>query len=65
MGCIYSVFSHFDFGKSLARSATGAKAGVELSLLRPLEQLKKIERGKRHFKQLEQVHFRVVKAWTT
>ena len=39
---------------------TGGKDGVNLSLLRPLEQLK-IECGKRHFKQFEEVRFRVVK----
>ena len=40
---------------------TGGKNGVELALLRPLEQLK-IECGKRHFKQFEQVRFKVVKS---
>ena len=40
---------------------TGGTTGVDLSLLRPLEQLK-IECGKRHFKQFDQVHFRVVKS---
>src|SRR5206468_573751 len=40
---------------------TGDKTGVNLSLLRPLERLK-IECGKRHFKQFEEVHFRVVKS---
>jgi type III restriction enzyme len=40
---------------------TGSKHGVNVSLLRPLEQLK-IECGKRHFKQFEEVHFRVVKS---
>jgi type III restriction enzyme len=40
--------------------STGAKSGVNLALLRPLEQLK-IECGKRHFKQFEGVQFRVVK----
>jgi len=40
--------------------STGGREGVNLSLLRPLEQLK-IECGKRHFKQFEQVRFRVVK----
>jgi type III restriction enzyme len=39
---------------------TGAKEGVNLALLRPLEQLK-IECGKRHFKQFDKVRFRVVK----
>jgi type III restriction enzyme len=39
---------------------TGGKEGVNLSLLRPLEQLK-IECGKKHFKQFEGVQFRVVK----
>ena len=33
---------------------------MNLSLLRPLERLK-IECGKRHFKQFEEVQFRVVK----
>jgi len=42
---------------------TGGKDGVNLSLLRPLEQLK-IECGKRHFKQFEEVRFRVVKNLT-
>ncbi len=42
---------------------TGGKEGVNLSLLRPLEQLK-IECGKRHFKQFEEVRFRVVKSLT-
>lgn len=42
---------------------TGGKDGVNLSLLRPLEQLK-IECGKRHFKQFEKVRFRVVKSLT-
>ena len=36
------------------------KSTVNLSLLRPLEQLR-IECGKRHFKQFEQVQFKVVK----
>ena len=40
---------------------TGGKDGVNLSLLRPLERLK-IECGKRHFKQFEEVQFRVVKS---
>ncbi|HMD69788.1 MAG TPA: DEAD/DEAH box helicase family protein [Bryobacteraceae bacterium] len=40
---------------------TGGKGPVSLSLLRPLEQLK-VECGKRHFKQFEQVSFRVVKS---
>ena len=40
---------------------TGGKDGVNLSLLRPLEQLK-IECGKRHFKQFEGVQFHVVKS---
>ena len=40
---------------------TGTKEGINLSLLRPLEQLK-IECGKRHFKQFEEVRFRVVKS---
>jgi type III restriction enzyme len=39
---------------------TGEKTGVQLTALRPLEQLK-IERGKRHFKEFEQVRFKVVK----
>ena len=39
----------------------GSKDGVNLSLLRPLERLK-IERGKRHFKQFEEVQFRVVES---
>lgn len=39
---------------------TGGNHGVNLALLRPLEQLK-IECGKRHFKQFEEVRFRVVK----
>ena len=39
----------------------GRKDGVNLSLLRPLERLK-IECGKRHFKQFEEVQFRVVKS---
>lgn len=39
---------------------TGSQGGVDLSLLRPLEQLK-IECGKRHFKEFETVRFRVVK----
>ena len=39
---------------------TGGKGAVDLSLLRPLEQLK-IECGKRHFDQFEQVSFKVVK----
>lgn len=41
----------------------GAGKDVNLSLLRPLEQLK-IECGKRHFKQFEEVRFRVVKSLT-
>lgn len=40
---------------------TGEKTGVQLTALRPLEQLK-IECGKRHFKQFEQVRFKVVKS---
>jgi type III restriction enzyme len=40
--------------------STGGKDGVNLALLRPLEQLK-IECGKRHFRQFEEVRFRVVK----
>jgi type III restriction enzyme len=40
---------------------TGESAGVDLSLLRPLEKLK-IECGKQHFKQFEEVHFRTVKS---
>jgi type III restriction enzyme len=40
---------------------TGDKTGVQLTALRPLEQLK-IECGKRHFKQFEQVRFKVVKS---
>ena len=40
---------------------TGGKDGVNLSLLRPLEQLK-IECGKRHFNQFEEVQFRMVKS---
>jgi type III restriction enzyme len=39
---------------------TAGKGSVNLSLLRPLEQLK-IECGHRHFKHFEQVHFKVVK----
>jgi type III restriction enzyme len=39
---------------------TGGKGPVSLTLLRPLEQLK-IECGKRHFDQFEQVGFKVVK----
>ena len=39
---------------------TGAGQGVKLDLLRPLEQLK-IECGKRHFKNFEEVRFEVVK----
>jgi type III restriction enzyme len=39
---------------------TGGKGPVSLALLRPLEQLK-IECGKRHFDQFEQVSFKVVK----
>jgi type III restriction enzyme len=42
---------------------TGGKGPVNLSILRPLEQLK-IECGKRHFDQFEQVSFRVVKSLT-
>ncbi|MBI5440836.1 MAG: DEAD/DEAH box helicase family protein [Deltaproteobacteria bacterium] len=38
---------------------TGGKAGVDLALLRPLERLK-IECGKRHFREFEEVRFRVV-----
>jgi type III restriction enzyme len=38
---------------------TGKKDGVALDLLRPIEQLK-IECGKRHFKNFEQVQFKVV-----
>lgn len=38
---------------------TGKKDGVALDLLRPLEQLK-IECGKRHFQNFEQVQFKVV-----
>ncbi len=41
--------------------STGDKVGVNLSLLRPLEQMK-IECGKRHFAQFEEVQFRVVKS---
>ncbi len=40
---------------------TGVKGPVSLSLLRPLERLK-IECGKRHFNQFEQVSFKVVKS---
>jgi restriction endonuclease len=36
---------------------TGGKEGVNLVLLRPLEQLK-IECGKRHFRQFEEIRFR-------
>jgi type III restriction enzyme len=39
----------------------GTGKDVNLSLLRPLEQLK-IECGKRHFKQFEEVRFRVVRS---
>ena len=39
---------------------TGGRGAVDLALLRPLEQLR-IECGKRHFGQFEQVSFRVVK----
>jgi type III restriction enzyme len=39
---------------------TGGDLAINLSLLRPLEQLK-IECGKRHFDQLEKVTFKVVK----
>jgi type III restriction enzyme len=40
---------------------TGSGNGVDLSLLRPLEKLK-IECGKKHFDQFEEVKFRVVKS---
>lgn len=40
---------------------TGGKHGVDLDLLRPLEQLK-IECGKRHFRNFEEVQFKVVKS---
>ncbi|MGB0218662.1 MAG: DEAD/DEAH box helicase family protein [Sinimarinibacterium flocculans] len=40
---------------------TGKKEGVALDLLRPIEQLK-IECGKRHFKNFEEVQFKVVKS---
>lgn len=39
---------------------TGNREGVALDLLRPIEQLK-IECGKRHFKNFEEVQFKVVK----
>jgi type III restriction enzyme len=42
---------------------TGGTGPVHLALLRPLEQLK-IECGKRHFDQFEQVSFRVVRSFT-
>ena len=42
---------------------TGGNGPIHLSLLRPLEQLK-IECGKRHFDQFEQVSFKVVKSLT-
>ncbi|HMN44796.1 MAG TPA: DEAD/DEAH box helicase family protein [Povalibacter sp.] len=40
---------------------TGDKEGVSLDLLRPIEQLK-IECGRRHFRNFEEVQFRVVKS---
>ena len=40
---------------------TGKKEGVAIDLLRPIEQLK-IECGRRHFKNFEEVRFRVVKS---
>ena len=40
---------------------TGKKVGVAEELLRPIEQLK-IECGRRHFKNFEEVRFRVVKS---
>lgn len=40
---------------------TGKKSGVAEDLLRPIEQLK-IECGRRHFSNFEEVHFRVVKS---
>lgn len=40
---------------------TGRREGVALDLLRPIEQLK-IECGKRHFKNFEEVQFKVVKS---
>jgi type III restriction enzyme len=40
---------------------TGNREGVALDLLRPIEQLK-IECGKRHFKNFEEVQFKVVKS---
>ncbi|MGQ0620878.1 MAG: restriction endonuclease [Panacagrimonas sp.] len=42
---------------------TGSKNGVALDLLRPIEQLK-IECGKRHFKNFEEVQFKVVRSLT-
>jgi type III restriction enzyme len=40
---------------------TGKKVGVAIDLLRPIEQLK-IECGRRHFKNFEEVQFKVVKS---
>lgn len=40
---------------------TGQKVGVAVDLLRPIEQLK-IECGRRHFKNFEEVQFKVVKS---
>jgi len=45
----------------VAETKDTGKGAVNLSLLRPLEQLK-IECGKRHFEQFEQVSFKVVKS---
>jgi type III restriction enzyme len=39
---------------------TGGRGPVQLSLLRPLEQLK-VESGRRHFRQFEEVSFKVVR----
>ncbi|HEX5883388.1 MAG TPA: DEAD/DEAH box helicase family protein [Pyrinomonadaceae bacterium] len=40
---------------------TGSKVGVDLDVLRPIEQLK-VECGRRHFKNFEEVQFKVVKS---